>query len=65
MATKSELRQRLTDIDTWLASGAKNVTLDGVAVTIDPEQLRNERARLERMLGKRRKQPAYRVNLGG
>ena len=65
MATTSELRQRLVDIDTGLASGANSVTLDGVAVTIDPEQLRSERARLERMLGKRRKQAAYRVNLGG
>ncbi len=66
MATKFELRQRLTDIDAWLASGAKSVTLDGVVVTVDPDQLRNERARVERLLGKvNRKQAAYRVHLGG
>jgi hypothetical protein len=66
MATKSELRERLNDIDAWLAAGAKTVTLDGVVVSVDHQQLRNERARIERLLGKaNRKQAAYRVDLGG
>ena len=66
MATNTELKQRLNDIDAWLASGARSVTIDGVVVSVDPDQLRSERARIERLLGHaRRKQAAYRVNLGG
>lgn len=66
MATTTELKQRLNDIDSWLASGATSVTIDGVVVSVDPDQLRSERSRIERLLGKaNRKQAAYRVNLGG
>ncbi len=66
MASTKQLKEKLSQIDAWLASGATSVDLDGVSVTVDPEQLRIERASIERQLGvKTRKQTAYRVNLGG
>jgi hypothetical protein len=66
MASTKDLKSRLADVDAWLSSGAKSVTVDGVTVSIDPEQLKTERARLERLLKiSGRKQAAYRVNLGG
>ena len=66
MASTKQLKDKLTLIDAWLASGATSVDLDGVSVQVDPEQLRIERASIERQLGvKTRKQTAYRVNLGG
>ena len=66
MASTKDLKAKLADIDTWLSSGAKSVTVDGVTVSIDPDQLKKERARIERQLKTAgRKPPAYRVNLGG
>lgn len=66
MATKHELQQRLADIDAILASGSTSIQLDGVTVSFDHAELKNERARIERDLGKRTRKPvAYRVNLGG
>ncbi len=66
MATTKQLKEKLAQLDAWLASGASSVTVDNVTVSVDPEQLRIERASIERQLGvKTRKQTAYRVNLGG
>jgi hypothetical protein len=66
MASTKDLKAKLADIDTWLSSGAKSVTVDGVTVSIDPAQLKMERARIERLLKTSgRKPPAYRVNMGG
>lgn len=66
MASTKQLKEKLAQLDAWLASGASSVTVDGVTVSVDPEQLRIERASIERQLGStNRKQTAYRVNLGG
>lgn len=66
MASTKDLKAKLADIDTWLSSGAKSVTVDGVTVSIDPAQLKAERARIERQLKTAgRKPPAYRVRMGG
>ena len=66
MASTKDLKSRLADIDAWLSSGAKSVTVDGVTVSIDPDQLKMERARIERLLKVAGRKPtAYRVNLGG
>ena len=69
MSRLAELRTRLVQIDAWLASGARSVTLDGVTIQIDPEQLRLERQRIENQLPEKRRQrkgQAFRVTgLGG
>ncbi|MFO0383227.1 MAG: hypothetical protein ACK506_16110 [Pirellula sp.] len=66
MANKKQLQQRLSDIDAILASGTSSIQIDGVDVAFDFEQLKNERAKIERELGKKPRKPmAYRVNLGG
>jgi hypothetical protein len=66
MPSTKQLKEKLSQIDAWLASGATSVDLDGVSVKVNPEQLRIERASIERQLGSTtRKQTAYRVNLGG
>lgn len=66
MANKKQLQQRLSDIDAILASGTSSIQIDGVDVAFDFEQLKNERAKIERELGKKTRKPmAYRVNLGG
>ena len=66
MASTKQLKDKLAQIDAWLASGATSVDLDGVNVKVDPEQLRIERASIERQLGvTTRKRTAYRINLGG
>ena len=66
MASTTQLKEKLAQIDAWLSSGASTVTLDGVTIQVDQGQLRIERASIERQLGvKTRKQTAYRVKLGG
>lgn len=68
MATPKQIRERIDQIDAWLATGATSTIVDGVTVSINLNELRKERARLERSipeLAARRKPAAYRVNMGG
>ena len=66
MATETEIRTRLSEIDTILATGARTVVVDGVTTVFDPASLREERKRLERQLPEAKfKRPlAYRPKLG-
>lgn len=48
--TPPQIRERITEIDAILQSGAKSVTVDGVTTTWDHDSLRAERADLERRL---------------
>jgi hypothetical protein len=68
MATEKQIRERIAQIDAWLATGATSVIVDGVQTNINLGELRKERSRLERMvpeIARRRKPVAYRVNMGG
>jgi len=66
MANKKQLTERLNYIDSILASGVSSISVDGVDHEFDLDQLKNERAKIERELGKKTRKPmAYRVNLGG
>lgn len=66
MADAITIQARIDAIDTALSSGAKTVTLDGVTVTFDAAEMREERKRLERQLpaSKFKRPLAYKVKLG-
>lgn len=67
MATPSELSERIAEIDAILRTGARSVTLDGVTISYDFDQLREERRTLEAKQpdARKRRRFAFRNNLGG
>ncbi len=63
----TQIKARIDEIDAILRSGASSVTLDGLTISYDFEELRGERKNLEKLLpgSKPRRKLAYRNNLGG
>lgn len=66
MATPAEIRTRIAEIDAIIRAGASSVTLDGLTVSFDFDELRRERKELEKELpnSKKRRRIAFRNNLG-
>lgn len=66
MPTRTELRQRLADIDAILQSGVSQTTVDGVSTTFDLTSLRRERQEIQAKLGERRtRNRVFNLNMGG
>lgn len=66
MATVTELRQRLNDIEAILQSGLTQSTVDGETQQFDHDTLRRERQQIRERLGEcQRRHRVFNFNMGG
>lgn len=54
MSNEQTIRRKIADINAAIESGASSITLDGVTVSLNLAQLREERRRLELELPEKR-----------